>query len=135
MGLGCPTIKHRRSGSGVSRSVGRTHSCSSPLHLLDVVGVCEDMKKIEEEGFLIPKAEPGRFATACMFVSMKRPETRCENDPKTCPLSLVGRIHESGNAIFGIKWQVRLCPKIIIREEGEEALNKYLSQFRFYGGL
>jgi len=91
--------------------------------------------KIEEEDFLIPKAEPGKFATACMFVSLKRPETRCEKDPENCPLSLVGRVHESGNFIVGIKWTVRLCPKTIIREEGEEALDKYLSQFRFYGNL
>ena len=48
MGLDCPTIKHRRPGSGVSRSVGGTHSRSCPLHLLDVVCVCEDMKSIKE---------------------------------------------------------------------------------------
>jgi len=90
---------------------------------------------IEEEGFEIPKAEPGRFAIACMFVSMKRLGSRCEQKPETCPMSLVGRVHESGKAFFGINWEVKLCPKIIIREEGEEALDKYLSQFRVYGRL
>jgi len=128
-------IKHRRPCSSSTRSVGATHRWCSPLHLLDVVGVREDMKTIEEEDFLIPKAEPGRFATACMFVSMKRPGSRCEKDPETCPMSLVGRVHESGNAIIGTSWKIKLCPKTIIREEGEEALDKYLSQFRFYGNL
>jgi len=93
------------------------------------------MKTIGEKDFLIPKAELGKFATACMFVSMRLIRSRCETDPETCPMSLVGRVHESGNAFFGIKFKIRLCPKIIIREEGEEALDTYLSQFRFYGNL
>ena len=93
------------------------------------------MKKIGEEGFLIPKAELGKFATACMFVSLKLTGSRCEKDPETCPMALVGRVHESGNAFFAMKLELGLCPKTIIREEGEEALEKYLSQFRFYGNL
>lgn len=47
MGLDCPTVTHK-SGCDVSRSVGATHSWSSLIHLLDVAGVREDMKKIEE---------------------------------------------------------------------------------------
>ena len=93
------------------------------------------MKTIGEKDFLIPKAELGKFATACMFMSMRLLRSRCEKDPETCPMSLVGRVHESGNAIMGINWTIKLCPKTIIREEGEEALEKYLSQFRFYGNL
>jgi len=93
------------------------------------------MKTIGEKDFLIPKAEPGKFTTACMFVSMRLLRSLCDKDPKTCPLSLVGRVHESGNAIMGINLTIKLCPKIIIREEGEEALGKYLSQFRFYSNM
>ena len=47
MGSCWQPIKHRRPSSGVFRSVGGTHSCSSPLHLLDVVCVCEVVRMTE----------------------------------------------------------------------------------------